>query len=173
MLEEERITEIERDNRILYTKIMGQFQSLKQTTQCRHKWLKRKRRANPEEHEQNSFNSSKMKTKGAVQFRSKVVQSIRESKVEEPHTLFLGQAWIDGIEVKAKVSLGKEGYLLLAHNGKLSIELEMEHGEYMRIHHSLLSGNPCNIFRFLEIEGESVRFREQPVLKASSTKTVA
>lgn len=45
MLLEERNTEIERDNRLLYEKIMGHFKNLKESTvniQNRNKWRKRK-----------------------------------------------------------------------------------------------------------------------------------
>ena len=37
----------------------------------------------------------------------------------------------------------------------------MENEEYMRIHEGLLEGNPYNVFRFLVIEGETVKFRDK------------
>lgn len=37
----------------------------------------------------------------------------------------------------------------------------MTQKDYMRLHNSELKGNPCNIFKYLEIMGNNVRFRSK------------
>lgn len=123
MLEEERNTEIERNNRLLYEKIAGQFQNLEKTIQCRNQWRKRKRYTKITLDDDDSLNSSKMNHPKPLKFRSRVerVEPIKESKAEQPSTLFMGKAEIDGLSLRIKLSLSKQRYLLLAHNPQLSI----------------------------------------------------
>ena len=33
--------------------------------------------------------------------------------------------------------------------------------DYLTLHHRELQGNPCNIFKYLEIAGDRIRFRTQ------------
>lgn len=35
----------------------------------------------------------------------------------------------------------------------------MKAEDYLRLHHKELLGNPCNIFQYLEIVGNKIRFR--------------
>lgn len=45
---------------------------------------------------------------------------------------------IDGLHLKIKLTLSKQAYCLMAKNGDVTIELEMDYDEYMRIHNGLL-----------------------------------
>lgn len=140
--------------------------------QSRNKWRKRKKKVKPTQEENSSFNSSKAVMANELRFKSRV-ETIRESKVEEFQTLFLGQADIDGVALKVKLSLSRERYLLLANNSSLSIELEMDYSEYIGLHRGLLEGNPCRIFNFLEIKGDEVRFKEAGTRpRRPKTKTI-
>lgn len=71
----------------------------------------------------------------------------------------MGESEIDKILFKIKITLSKKEYRLLARNSELSIELLMDNGEYLNLHRGVLEGNPCNIFKYLEISGKNIRFR--------------
>lgn len=45
--------------------------------------------------------------------------------------------------------MNKDHYCLIAHNSNVEINLQMEAGEYMKLHQGQLQGNPCNIFKYL------------------------
>ena len=39
--------------------------------------------------------------------------------------------------------------------------MQMAQGDYMKLHNHELKGNPCNIFKYLEIIGQNVVFRSK------------
>jgi hypothetical protein len=77
----------------------------------------------------------------------------------EPETLFNGNSVIDGVQLRVKVTLDSQHYRLRAQNSTLQISLQMNSQDYLALHHRELQGNPCNIFKYLEIVGDKIRFR--------------
>lgn len=65
------------------------------------------------------------------------------------------------MQLRVKVTIDKQHYQLRAKNNVLQISLQMNAQDYLALHHRELQGNPCNIFKYLEIAGEKIRFRTQ------------
>jgi hypothetical protein len=68
--------------------------------------------------------------------------------------LFYGIDYIDSIEFKIKIKLTKTTYYLFGKNSSTKVMMEMSYGDYMKVHLGELRGNPCNIFRLLQIRGD-------------------
>jgi hypothetical protein len=65
------------------------------------------------------------------------------------------------VQLRVKITLDKQRYQLRAKNNVLQISLQMNAQDYLALHHRELQGNPCNIFKYLEIAGDKIRFRTQ------------
>jgi hypothetical protein len=73
--------------------------------------------------------------------------------------MFYGVDQIDGIQFKIKIKLSREVYCLMAKNNHTKLLLEMNAKDYLGFHQRELLGNPCNIFKYLMIENNKLRFR--------------
>lgn len=129
MLLEERNTEIERDNRLLYEKIMGHFKNLKESTvniQNRNKWRKRK-------HKNRTITDSdaKSNTKSINSFSNteglRYLQRIKplQQQTDSLRTLFCGSAAIDGHELNIKILMDRQKYYLMARNSEMELRMQM------------------------------------------------
>ena len=75
-------------------------------------------------------------------------------------TLFYGVDFIDGVQFKIKVKLGREKYCLMAKNNFTKMMIEMPTREYMTLNGNLFHGNPCAIFKHLTIEGNRLKLKK-------------
>ena len=63
------------------------------------------------------------------------------------------------MECKVKIKLSKTHYHLFAKNHYTKVMVEMAYGDYMRLHLGELRGNPCQIFKYLEVKKDRVVLR--------------
>ncbi len=75
-------------------------------------------------------------------------------------TLFYGVDFIDGVQFKIKVKLGREKYCLMAKNNFAKMMIEMPAREYGALDGNLFRGNPCAIFKHLSIEGNRLKLKK-------------
>jgi hypothetical protein len=67
--------------------------------------------------------------------------------------------YIDGIQFKIKIKLGRDIYCLLAKNAHTKLMLELSAKEYMRLQEKYLNSNPCNILKYLSIENNLIKLK--------------
>ena len=60
------------------------------------------------------------------------------------------------MEFKIKIKLTKTNYYLFAKNNHTKLMIEMSYADYMKLHLGELRGNPCCLFKYLQIKGERV-----------------
>lgn len=84
-------------------------------------------------------------------------------------TLFYGVDYIQGIQFKIKIKLSKQKYTLLAKNSQTKLMLEMDTPDYMRLHLSLFSSNPCKIFSYLIIQDNKLKLSQDVGKKQSKS----
>lgn len=60
------------------------------------------------------------------------------------------------MEYKIKIKLSKTQYHLFAKNHYTKVMLEMSYGDYMKLHLGDLRGNPCHIFKYMEVRNDRV-----------------
>jgi hypothetical protein len=143
---------------MLYEKIMGHFQGLKDNIQNRNKWRKRKCK---NQGMMDSVSNASQTVNEQLKYLSRVKTIEQVPQLSEEETLFNGNSEIDGVQLRVKVTLDRQHYCLRAKNNQLQISLQMSAQDYLALHHRELQGNPCNIFKYLEIVGDKIRFRTQ------------
>lgn len=74
-------------------------------------------------------------------------------------TLFMGHSIIDEVQFKIKIVISEQIYYLIAQNQHTKIVLEMPEEEYWALHYQEFEENPCNIFKYLQIEKGQISFR--------------
>lgn len=119
---------------MLYEKIMGHFQSLKDSMsimQSRHKWRKRKCKNLVTQEADNRSNA----TSNLVSEQLKYLSRVKTQQPQELSTLFIGNHEIDGVPLKIKITLDKQHYCLKARNNSVEISLQMNSEDYLRLHH--------------------------------------
>lgn len=139
---------------------MNHFKSLQESKsiiQSRNRWRKNKHKPF------NIRNTTVFKKQDQSHEQLKYLSRINNVKHTELNikTLFYGNDEIDGIPFKIKLILGSEYYYLFAKNHEVQIKMQMAQGDYMKLHNHELKGNPCNIFKYLEIIGQNVVFRSK------------
>ena len=60
------------------------------------------------------------------------------------------------MEYKVKIKLSKTHYHLFAKNHYTKVMIEMSYADYMKLHLGELRGNPCQIFKYLEVRKDRV-----------------
>jgi hypothetical protein len=103
----------------------------------------------------NQIDELKQKGRGA----GNALKQPAKSPSADEQTMFYGVDFIDGVQFKIQVKLGVEKYYLMAKNAHAKLMLEMPAQEYLKLHRSLLKGNPCGIFHYLTIDNNQLRLK--------------
>ena len=97
---------------------------------------------------------AEIKSKNKVNKTSEIKH--KNSSIGEEKTLFYGIDFIDSMEFKIKIKLTKTHYYLFAKNNHTKLMIEMSYADYMKLHLGELRGNPCCLFKYLQIKGERI-----------------